>query len=260
MNVVDIDKLIDAINKISERDLWDYIIFIIPIIVSIIATLVNIWLVNKNTNKQIKNQNKETYRPRLKLKQIKIVEHDIDRMYLYAHSKEYVNEKTSISLYADIELENIGNGIANDITFYMLHSGHKCLSVQTENKYSTQTLNSTIEIPKDKSQIIKFLFNFNKEAVKSDEIEEIDGNDVILLICNYKDLNNNSYRILIGFILKTYEPFKLEMTENDEVYNCYNDGKYDMYYYQEETASYKGMINKERYKKHYKKILKDINK
>jgi hypothetical protein len=67
-------------------------------------------LVNINTNKQIKNQNKETYRPRLKLNNIEVVEHDLDKYYLYAYSKHYNEESDSITLYVDIILENIGNG------------------------------------------------------------------------------------------------------------------------------------------------------
>jgi hypothetical protein len=49
----------------------------------------------------------------------------------------------------------------------------------------------------------------------------------------------------------------MEMAEYDEIYKIYNDGKYNMYYYQEDTDSYKGMVEKELYKENYKNILKD---
>ena len=254
---IDIEGLIKAINEISSRDIWDYIFFIVPVIVTIATTLINVWLVNKNTNKQIENQNRETYRPRLRLKNIKVVEHNINDRYLYAHSLGFKEKKEGISLYVDITLENIGNGIANDLSFYMLNSGNKCLGIQVENKDENQVLNSTLEIPKDKSETIKFLFNFNREQLNGDN-NSLDDDDAILLVCNYKDLNNNNYKILIGYILKKYEPFKMEMAEYDEIYKIYNDGKYNMYYYQEDTDSYKGMVEKELYKENYKNILKDI--
>lgn len=254
--MMDIDDLIKAINKISSRDKWDYIFFVVPTIVTIIGTLINVWLVNKNTNKQIENQNKETYRPRLRLKDIKVAEHNINERYLYAHSLGFKEDKEGVSLYVDITLENIGNGIANDLSFYMLNNGNKCLGIQVENKNRNQVLNSTLEISKDNSETIKFLFNFNKEQLYGDNNSFDD--DAILLICNYKDLNNNNYKILIGYILKKYEPFKMKMGKCDKIYTVHNDGKYNMYYYQEGTVSYNGMVEKKLYKENYKNILKDI--
>ena len=254
---VDIEKLIDAVNKISSKDFWDYLVFVVPLIVTIITTLINVWLVNKNTNKQITNQNKETYRPRIRLKNIKVVEHNINDRYLYAYSTGFKGSEDGISLYVNITLENIGNGIANDLSFYMLNSGYKCLGIQVDNKDENQILNSTIEIPKDKIETIKFLFNFNRKQLNKDK-DSIDTDDAILLICNYKDLNDNNYKILIGYILKKYEPFKLELTEYDEIYKIYNDGKYSMYYYQENTDSYNCMVEKDAYKDNYKKLLLDI--
>ena len=255
--MMDIEKLVEAIKQISAKDYWDYIFFIVPVITTAITTLINVWLVNKNTNKQIENQNKETYRPRLKLNNIEVVEHNINERYLYAHSTNFKEKSGGISLYVDVMLENIGNGIANDLSFYMLNSGHKCLGIQVQNKNANQILNSTLEIPKDRIEKIKFLFNFNNEQLSSND-DELDIDDAILLICNYKDLNNNDYKILIGYILKKYEPFKIETSEYGELPKIYNSGKHSMYYYQEETESYNGMITKDIYSNNYKKILKDI--
>lgn len=254
------EELIEVIRNNNARDWFDYLNLIlstITIVVSIGATIINIWLVNKNTNKQIENQNKETYRPRLRMKSIKVVEHNSWERYLYAHSKKYENENNCIRLYANIELENIGNGIANDISFYMLHSGNKCLEIQTESKEQNQLLNSTLEIPKDKTDNIKFLFSFNKDSINQ-ESEFLDNEDFIILICNYKDLNNN-YKMLIGFILKKYNPFKIEYTDELEIGKIYNDGKYSAYYYQEDTNSYRGMVEKNIYASNYKTIVQDIN-
>ena len=138
----------------------------------------------------------------------------------------------------------------------MLNSGHKCLGIQVQNKNENQILNSTLEIPKDRIERIKFLFNFNNEKINSND-DELDIEDSILLICNYKDLNNN-YKILIGYILKKYEPFKIETSEYGKMSKIYNSGKHSMYYYQEGTESYNGMMVKDIYSDNYKNILKDI--
>lgn len=253
-------EIINAITNLSKHDWFDYLtlaLTIVTIVVSIGATIVNIWLVNKNTNKQIENQNKETYRPRLRLKNVKITVHNIDERYLYAYSKKYIDNKKSVDIYVDLELENIGYGVANDISFYMLNSGHKCMGIQNQNKETIQVLNSTIEIPKDKNQIVKFLFSFNRDSIDL-ETEDFDNDDFIILICNYKDLNGNSYKILIGFILKKYEPFKIEYNEENDFEKIYNDGKYSFYYYQEETKEFNGMIEKDIYRLNYERIISNI--
>lgn len=251
-----IDGLIKAINAISSRDSWDYIFFVIPIIVNIVTTLINIWLVNKNTNKQIENQNRETYRPRLRLNDINLVKSNVDKRHLYAHSLRFKDKAKGISLYAEVILENIGNGIANNLTFYMLNNGNKCIGIQAESKDTNQILNSTLEVPKDKNETINFLFEFNGDQlnVNNSSLED----DVILLICNYKDLNNNNYKILIGCILKKYEPFTIKKVKDDETDKTYNDGKCSIYYYQEGTVAYNAMVKKELYKENYKRILNDI--
>ena len=130
MNSVELNELIEVIDKLSSHDWWDYFVFIVPLVVTIVTTIINVWLVNKNTNKQIENQNKETYRPRLSLKSIRSVPNDDYERHLYAHSVNFDENKEKAVLYVDVVLENIGNGIANDISFYTLNSGEKCLGIQ----------------------------------------------------------------------------------------------------------------------------------
>lgn len=254
-------ELIDAITALSERDWIDYatiIISIISIIMSIVATIINIWLVNKNTNKQIENQNKETYRPRLRLNNISIKKNIGSERYLYINSKNFDEKKNKSSIYINVCLENVGYGIANDISFYSLTGGYKCLGIQSEYKNITQELNSTLEIPKDKTQNINFKVEFDRDMYK-DGTNILGEEDFILLICNYKDLNDNNYKLLIGCILKKYNPFEVELDEKNDFKSVYSSGKISYYYYQEGTKSYKGMISKEIYVDNYKKILKDIN-
>ena len=154
-------------------------------------------------------------------------------------------------------LENIGNGLANDISFYMLNSGKKCLGMQVENQDTNQSVGSTLEMPKDKKETFKFLFKFDRKSFEK-EPSDLDRGDFLLLICNYKDLNNNNYKILIGYDMKKYEPYKFELNDKGDIGKFFTDGKFNMYYYQQETRQYKGMIEKN--VDNYKKIIKDIKK
>jgi len=254
------EEVINAIAKLSNRDWIDYatiMVSIISIIISIVATIINIWLVNENTNRQIENQNKETYRPRLRLKRISIKKNVGSEQYLYINSKNFDIDKNKSSIYINVCLENVGYGIANDITFYSLTGGYKCLGIQSEYKNTTQELNSTLEIPKDKEQNINFKVEFNRDMY-SEGTNILGEEDFILLICNYKDLNNNNYKLLLGCILKKYNPYELELDEKKDLKSVYTSGAISYYYYQEETESYKGMISKDIYIDNYEKILKDI--
>lgn len=253
MNSAELNELIDVIDKLSSRDWLDYFVFIVPLVVTIITTMINVWLVNKNTNMQIENQNKETYRPRLMLSDIRCIQRENNEIHFFAHSIGFNKKEDFVSLFVNIILENIGNGIANDISFYMLNTGKECLEIQVDDREINQKINSTLEIPKDKSYPIRFLFNFNGKQMENED--DIVAGGTILLICNYKDLNNNNFKILIGCILKKYEPFKTE--DEDYGFSVYNRGNFSFFYYQEGTIAYRKIINK--YKTNYGKILKYIS-
>lgn len=244
---MDCKEIILAIKELSNHDYYDWLLLIIPTILSI----ANVWIVNANTNKQIKNQNKETYRPRLKLKNIERVQTTEYMHNYYAHSKYYQEKANKGTIKFKIQLENIGTGLANDIQFYMLNSGKKCLGYQIDCSLKNQILDSTEEVSVGKTLDIYFDINFNREKIK--EYEKTLEGDFVLLICNYQDLNKNNYKILIGIIVK-------HMDWNSK-YNGENELEeviFDYYYYQENTKHYDGMINKKIYRNNYKKITKQI--
>ena len=97
-------------------------------------------------------QNKETYHPRLKLKNVKTLKEDNDEHIIYVNSKHYKDEKNSIAQIFEIELENIGNGLANRIKLYNLISGDMCYGYQFGDETKNQVLNSTIEIQKGRKE------------------------------------------------------------------------------------------------------------
>ncbi|MDD2376995.1 MAG: hypothetical protein PHD15_06165 [Clostridia bacterium] len=67
-----INYLIQEISKLNDHGYFDYFAYII---IPVLVMILNIWAVNINTNRQIKNQNKETYKPRLKLLNFQTVQH-----------------------------------------------------------------------------------------------------------------------------------------------------------------------------------------
>lgn len=247
-----IRELINTIKDAYSLGIYEWLLLIVPTVLSII----NVWIVNANTNKQIKNQNKETYRPRLKLLSANRVNFDHSNYHkYYAHSLYYTDKNSKASITLKIELENIGNGLANDLQFYMLNSGEKCVGHQWLDNDKNQILSSTEEIPKGNKKEIIFDLNFNRDRLKKQE-DGFDGDDCVLLICNYRDLNKNNYKILIGIILKKVdwnESFDLKEEHIEKMI-------FDYYYYQEDTKQFKGMINKKMYKNKYKKVLKSICK
>ena len=243
------NEIVNAIANLKNHDYYDWMLIFIPILTAII----NVYIVNRNTNKQIANQNKETYRPRLKLKNVQITQCNDKEHILYAHSKNYKEENEEISQYFEIELENIGNGLANDISFYMLNSGEKCYGYQFNNDNDNQILDSTIEIPVNKEGKVLFNIDFDKNSINPEK-EPPNNNDLVLLVCNYKDLNNNSYQILIGIIIKKY-------TVNEEYEKRHFDEYsivFDYYHYQENTNEFNNMVKKDIYKDNYSIINEQV--
>ena len=231
----------------------EMIIQIVDIFVQAIAIIASGGISIFITNKQIKNQNKETYRPRLKLKTICNRHHTSNRPEYMAFSYKYSERKEKFNSYILICLENIGNGLANDITFYDLIHGERCAACQTLDLDYNQRIYSTEEVPKGKTIAFPFWITLNSEYILNENNSRSES-DFTLLICNYKDLNNNNYKILIY-----YSPKKLDDTLEDEAGEIIENAcKIDYYYYQEGTYHFKKMVD--RYNDNYKKIETIIKK
>ena len=178
------------------------IIQLAMVIVTGIGIIASIFITNKNTNKQIRNQNKETYRPRLKLLTFENKNKDYSIPDYIAFSSQYNTNRDSKTFYTNIILKNIGYGLANDITFYNLCTGEEITMGLTGESEINQKMFSTEEIEKFGKQEFSFCISVDSKSVLSKEIME---RDYILMICNYKDLNNNNYKILIGYIIKQFD-------------------------------------------------------
>ncbi|MEL7569795.1 MAG: hypothetical protein AAGU14_04450 [Eubacteriaceae bacterium] len=241
-----LNDIVNILEKLTQHNLFDYFAYII---IPALAITLPIIFINRNTNKQIANQNKETYRPRLKFVEFKTTNYE-ERVYKFYCSSFKCERDQDISndytVFCDITLKNIGNGLAHDITFYSLHDGESCGKAQQIIENVPQTYSSTEEIEKNGNGTFHFSMSFNPKIV------EYHDSDFCLLLCNYKDLNGNNYKLLIGCILKKIKRKDI-WDENDFIKN---DGIFDTYYYQEGTKQFDNRIDY--YKKQYSKILNEI--
>lgn len=242
-----LNDIVNILEKLTKHDSFDYWAFIIiPVIAAIVAALFNVIFVNLNTNKQIANQNKETYKPRLKFVDLYNAKAD-HTVYKFMCYSRLTDGDNSCLYDIDIVLKNIGNGIAHDITFYSLYDGESITKSQFILMNKSQKNSSTEEIEKGGFETFHFVVNFNnKTFIYPDEC------DSCLILCNYKDLNGNNYKLLINIVLK--EILFNHIDSEDYFFNHF--GTFDKSYYQEGTKEFKDRI--ECYKIQYIKILKEI--
>lgn len=209
---------------------------IVPIVIAGITAYVNIKYVNKNTNRQISNQNIQSTRPRLKLEEvIKANSKDMNKKGSYELISKNVDKAQDILLFFKITLKNIGYGIANDIKFFNLHNGCICPQKLFMNFHENQTMFQTEEIANGDKCSFDFRIIFNQQEKNVVGIED----DNVLLLCNYKDLYNTNYNLIIGIRYKGKNYKDIDVV--------------DYFYYQEGTYYYDEIIKK--YKKNYENIL-----
>lgn len=222
---------------------FDYITLvalpILAIVASIFTTVYNVKTVNKNTNKQIANQNKETYRPRLRLKGFTNIDRSLEKPEYMFFSNEYNINNYKI-ICTKLELENIGYGIANEITFYSLNSGQPVCSGYGCEELINQRSFCTEEIVQKGTESYQFSFIFS-------DIENIKPDIPCIILCNYKDLSGNNYKLIITYI---YKKSKESIIKND----C----SFDEYYYQEGSTYYNNMVKI--YSNQYNQICDLIDK
>lgn len=243
LDLINIGNYID-ISALVSKEGW--LNFAGSYFAGISAAILSAYIVIIMTNRQIEIQSKETYRPRLKLEFAKI-KRKSEHIYLYDLMSENMKKKNIWSdnykiARLNIRLKNIGVGLAQDIKFYSLNNGNECVRTLYINKEKSQKTFSTEEIPINES--LSFDFDFKYYINKT---EEEFKEDFSLILCHYKDINGNEYKVLIGVNVKNEIEYE----------NGFVKIIIDSYYCQENTEKYSKIVGK--YKKNYTKIMSEIN-
>jgi hypothetical protein len=194
---------------------WQFILTLFGIVSTWIVTFFSIRNVNRNTNLQISNQNKISYRPYLK---IEIVEEKIFQegvRYYYTTTKKYDEvdnhklEDMHNSGYAKganvvISLKNVGNGIATGLKIFNIDNNFRLLNKSGDlmigSTREKETYNESEEAIIAKDEIFQFqmflTFVFSKN--RTPDFEYID-NDCIHYLLVFKDIDMNLYSFKIDF-------------------------------------------------------------
>lgn len=233
-------------NVITADGQLAAIVGIIGAIVTIVVTIINVRAVNKNTTRDINNQNKQDHKPHLNL--LKIEEEEVIYPIHFVNSSNYENDRKKIfDEYMKITLENKGYGIASNIAFYNLLTGEECPATYAESASLDQRY-ETNEIYKDDKKTFNFCFKFNNEKIDKSK----NKSDFVYLLCDYQDLNSNHYQSIIGVVVKEVYVCTKESNGVLVSANCH----FNEIYYQENTFLFRKTI--ECYSKEYNKIQKII--
>lgn len=209
--------IIDALNRLGERDIFDFLTLSSVIFVPIIVTIINIYYINKSTANQIRNQNQNTFRPRLRLAVVETIQdirkHDADQKYLLDGMKilkcdkgiidftEFdkairVVSKTRESALLKISIKNIGIGVAKNISFLNAINDTRIVSILSLEENCDQVSFSSQEL--DRGECGDYLF----ESSFLVELSDFIWIENYKLICKYQDLFNNNYEFIIMIRLK----------------------------------------------------------
>ena len=232
-----------GVQKLISKESW--LSFFGTYVSAIFGAVLSAYVMIQMTNKQITVQRIEGCKPRLKLENITVL-NESDNMYpLYGLVCENLKGQELLSTtyhncLLRIRLQNIGIGLAQDISFYSLNTGEPCIRSLMSNPNEGQIMFSTEEIPKEES--LDFYFdlcyklNTNGKTI-------IEREDYSVIICKYKDINGNEYELIFGIIVKN----EVGIPTDPHVI-------IDYYYYQPSTANYNNMVRK--YRKNYNFINK----
>lgn len=245
--------IIGALIKFWDSPDIDKIISLVGVIISAAAIL----FVVRNTNRQIENQNKESHRPYIDIINIERIKHNYLRNYdekiefsneeqiphflSKRYSVDFNNEK-NVNMIIEIQLRNIGYGVANNLHFWSIHSttffnyikGHK-----EGNHFST------INLARDQKVNLRVYIDFQLKEVHYRELR-----DNICFLIFYSDLLGNIYSQFVNIYL--VYPFD---NNKQDVYLNYT------FYSQESSDFYRVLKNLEvDYDKELEKYKKKCSK
>ncbi len=191
---------------------------------------------------RIRNENRETHKPYLNLRNInKIEKINKEKYYLILKGRNFskvhglINdfelEENEAEFFIELDLENIGYGVASNIKFYDLLTTRQIIGDQVLNENKNQKLFTTFDIAASVSKEVHAILY---STILNEDGIEIDDHSRIL--CVYQDLNGNIYNFIISINVK-------------------NTGHYDFFSYQPASKSYKKWILEN--KANYKRIIRE---
>lgn len=201
----------------------DNLFWIIPSLVSA-ATILFVVI---NTNKQIKNQNKESHRPYLRVVKFEEVEKSFMNSYLTVkNDDDIISDKGRVD--GKIWVHNLGYGIATNILLIGFDKAF-CTKAGVEMKTKTGELFSVLDVgmSEDKSIKVSLSSNNNSDDTTYD------------LMLFYTDLNKNIYSTML-----------LIQVKNNKFWN--------LYYYPKGSLNFDDILEKRNveYKDLVKKYIK----
>lgn len=190
-----------------------------------IGTLVAIYFVVRNTNKQIENQNKQMHRPLLRIEDVlDASEMDFEEQTYFQVKSEEVSRNISNSNFPTEEfgilvpIENIGEGIAIGLAFFnpitKAFSGTsygfsisytKPISIRKRVDLNTEIKPLSIgKIP------IRLYYNLDQDNGS----RPLKARDLCNTIAMYSDIHNNIYML---FIQVTLDRFEMDGNESNSI-------------------------------------------
>lgn len=180
----------------SSYEVLDIIINIVIAIITLVGIIGTIIYTNKNTILQINNQNKQSYRPYIRIDKIEVVtnnepEDQYTNMFDQYYNDIYLgknNSKTPVNapIGIRIELKNIGFGIAKNVKIFDMKKCKelKIRIIKEEGAYIINN-NSNYDLAISEIIPIKIVVKYIKEKK---EISDFSNYAVF-----YEDINGNVY-------------------------------------------------------------------
>lgn len=194
------------------------------IVTTWIVTFITIRNVNKNTNLQIQSQNKISYRPYLKVVEIKS-RYTSEALISYTPTAPKNNNEYENMCCAIIKIKNVGNGIATDFKIIDISDDFKVLHNDMfwfSNNYDrSQSFDNSDEIGIEKNGDFKFKL-FLKYGVDSSYEKDF------LFIYRAIDMNVYGFKITIYASLNS-ETIVYNVSENMEYKIKSNISKEEVY-------------------------------
>lgn len=168
----------------------------IAIGVSLFGVIATAWITRWSTNKSINNQNKQTYRPFLKIKSIghlhlfpRIIPRNSIKLVTVDSNKKICKNK---KVFFKLTIKNVGNGIANRLMIFF--------PVDKKRSQKGNFYNQVLEVQEILSIDVELLYNHlnNSNTYMIVFFEDVNGNLYSTKFELKVDFKNKRIRVLNG--------------------------------------------------------------